>query len=303
LIHKAAQSRGFFIFSASVCALKWRDLRPKEKRMNEKVQRAEITTKPALYRLDGMEDVRVVSDITYRSKDSGMLTMDLYYPPDPMPAAGRPAVFLVVGYSDVAAEAKVGCKFKEMESLISWSRLIAASGMVAITYANREAEPDFHFLLQHVRQNGPALGIDAERIGLWATSGNSALALSALLKDSAHAVKCAAFLYPFLLDLDGTTVVAEASKVYKFVNSCAGKSVDDLSSAVPLLIVRAGQDEFPQLNETIDRFVAQVLLRNLPVTLVNHAGGPHAFDLLQKSEGTSATIRQVLEFLGSYLAL
>jgi hypothetical protein len=41
------------------------DLRPLEKMMNEKVQRAEITTKPALYRLAGMEDVRVVPDIVY----------------------------------------------------------------------------------------------------------------------------------------------------------------------------------------------------------------------------------------------
>jgi len=270
--------------------------------MNEKVQRAEITTKPALYRLAGMEEVRVVPDIVYRSNDSGMLTMDVYYPPNSLPAGARPAVILVVGYSDVAAEAKVGCKFKEMESLISWARLIAASGMAAITYANGEAEPDFHFLFQHVRQNGPALGIDAERIGLWATSGNSPLALSALLKNSELDVKCAAFLYPFLLDLDGTTVVAEASKVYKFVNRCAGKLIDDLSLSIPLLIARAGQDEFPHLNQTIDRFIARALLRNLPVTLLNHAGGPHAFDLLQESEATRATIRQVLEFLGSYLA-
>jgi hypothetical protein len=50
--------------------------------MNEKVQRAEITTKPALYRLAGMEEVRVVPDIVYRSNDSGTLTMDVYYPPD-----------------------------------------------------------------------------------------------------------------------------------------------------------------------------------------------------------------------------
>ena len=115
-------------------------------------------------------------------------------------------------------------------------------------------------------------------------------------------MKCAAFLYPFLLDLDGTTVVAEASKVYKFVNRCAGKLIDDLSLSIPLLIARAGQDEFPHLNQTIDRFIARALLRNLPVTLLNHAGGSHAFDLLQESEATRATIRQVLEFLGSYLA-
>jgi hypothetical protein len=129
--------------------------------MTEKVQRAEITANPALYGRARTEDVGVVPDIVNRSNGSGALTMDIYVPPDPMAAAERPTVILVIGYSDVAAEATVGCKFKEMESLISWARLIAASRMATITYANRDAEPDFRFLFHHIRQNRPALGIDA----------------------------------------------------------------------------------------------------------------------------------------------
>jgi hypothetical protein len=108
-------------------------------------------------------------------------------------------------------------------------------------------------------------------------------------------------LYPFLLDLDGTTIVADASKTFKFVNACAGKSINDLRLDVPLFLVRAGREEFPHLNETIDRFVAQALLRNVPITLVNNATGHHAFDLFDDCLATRVIVQQVLGFLQAHL--
>jgi hypothetical protein len=269
--------------------------------MTDKVQRAEITLKPAVYRIPGMDRVSVHRDVVYQTSESAALTMDVYYPPDLRVGSMLPAVIFVVGYSDVAAEAKVGCKFKEMESLISWSRLAAATGLIAITYANCEPARDLHALLQYLGQHAPELGIDGGRIGLWASSGNSPLALSALMGEAREGVKCAALLYPFLLDLDGGTVVGAASATYKFVNPCVGKSIDDLPPEVPLLIARAGREEFPHLNETIDRFVIRALERNLPLTLVNQASGPHAFDLFQDSDASRSAIRQVLEFVCCHL--
>lgn len=96
--------------------------------------------------------------------------------------------------------------------------------------------------------------------------------------------------------------VAEAAKQFGFVNPCAGKSVDDLLQDVPLFIVRAGQDQFPHLNEMIDRFVARALARNLPVTVVNHAAAPHAFDLMHDSETSREIIRQMLAFMRFHLS-
>src|SRR4029077_11318898 len=49
-----------------------------------------------------------------------------------------PAVVFVLGYSDLGARAIFGCRFKEMESFISWGRLAAASGLVGITYSTGE---------------------------------------------------------------------------------------------------------------------------------------------------------------------
>jgi hypothetical protein len=70
---------------------------------------------------------------------------------------------------------------------------------------------------------------------------------------------------------------------------------------VPLLIVRAGLDEMPYLNPMLDRFVGAALGANLPIALVNHSTGSHAFDLSDRSETTRETIRQTLAFIRFHL--
>ena len=95
---------------------------------------------------------------------------------------------------------------------------------------------------------------------------------------------------------------AEAQKQWGFANPAAGKSVDDIPRDLPLLIVRAGGDEFPGLNAAIDRFAAGALARNLPITIVNHATGPHSFDLFDDSATSRVIIRQILAFLQFHLA-
>jgi hypothetical protein len=104
-----------------------------------------------------------------------------------------------------------------------------------------------------------------------------------------------------MLDLGGATGVADASAQFRFVNAAAGKSVDDLPAKLPLFLARAGQEQFPRLNESIDAFVTKALTRNLRVTFVNHADGPHAFDLLHDSEATREIIRQMLRFMQFHL--
>jgi len=91
--------------------------------------------------------------------------------------------------------------------------------------------------------------------------------------------------------------VADAARTWKFVNATAGKSVADLRADVPLLVVRAGGDQFAGLNHALDRFVAGALARDLPLTVVNHAGAPHAFDLFDPSEASRLVIQQILWFL------
>jgi ribosomal-protein-alanine N-acetyltransferase len=271
--------------------------------MSEDSFRHAMTQKRVVLDLPGAAAVAVREGIEYRMDDSGALTMNVYEPPDSGRGARRPAVLLVTGYSDLGARAMLGCRFQEMESFICWARLAAASGMVAITHATgRDPAEDARALLRHVRSNAGALGIAETRIGLWACSGHVPNALSLLIEDGGSSLRCAAFCYGYMLDLGGSAGVAEAAAKFRFANPCAGKSIEDLPARTPLFLARAGRDETPGLNDSLDRFVAAALARDLPVTVANHADAPHAFDLMDDREATRGILRQVLAFLRFHLA-
>jgi hypothetical protein len=269
--------------------------------MSEEIPRDDITKRVVVYKIPGMDKVTIRRDAKYQVADDYALTMDLYYPCDSKSEARIPAVVFVLGYSDSGFQRIVGCKQKEMGSYISWGQLAAASGLVAITYTTREPTTDIRALLLHIRQNADRLGIDKDRIGVWACSGNVPMALAVLMQEDRDFLKCAVLCYGIMLDLEGATSVAEASKKWGFVNPSAGKTVDDLSRDIPLFIARAGLDENPHLNETLDRFMASALVCNLPMTFVNHPTAPHAFDVSNDSETSCEVIRQILAFMRFHL--
>lgn len=274
--------------------------------------RHEVTLRKLVYTMPGVDAVTVRRDVPYRTTESGALGMDVYYPPHAGSERTRPtsvppetqpaylpAVVFATGFSDAGGRKMLGCAMKEMESYIGWARLVAASGMVAIAYENRDPASDIHAVLRYVRDNTATLGVDAQRIGLMGFSGNGPVTLSALMDDGALA--CGALCCAFMLDLDGATGVADAQAQWRFVNPCAGMTVDDLPQDLPLFVARAGQDQFGGLNDAIDRFVAKALARNLPLTVVNHATGPHAFDTADDSETTREIIRSILGFFRLHL--
>ncbi len=254
---------------------------------------AEIAKKTVRYSVPGMDTV-FVRGAAYKTTDAGSLLMDIYYPSEPTPGDRLPVVVIALGYPD--PESKV----RRYGPLVSWAKLIAASGMAAVVYGTREPAEDIHSAIEHLRANAASLRIDGERIGLFAGSGNVATGLSALIRGDAKP-KCAALLYGYTMDLDGSTVVADMARQVGFVDACAGKSVDDLPADVPLLVIRAGLEQFPGLNEALDRVVARALARNLPLTLVNHATGVHGFDLEEDTEASRDAIRLVLSTFARYL--
>jgi hypothetical protein len=269
--------------------------------MSEETRRHEVTKKAVVYKMAGAEAVTIRRDVEYRRTDAGILTMDIYYPPEAKSGARTPAVLFVAGYPDPGMKRFLGCTLKEMESYVSWGRLAGASGLVAVTYENTEPVADCYAALRYLRQNAASLAIDEKRIGVWACSGNVPMALSVLMEDAPGNLKCAVLCYGLMLDLDGSTAVADAAKQWGFVNPSAGRPVDDLPRDMPLFIARAGQDENPNLNETIDRFLIKALAHNLPVTFANHAAAPHAFDIRHDSETSREIIRQILAFMRFHL--
>lgn len=72
-------------------------------------------------------------------------------------------------------------------------------------------------------------------------------------------------------------------------------------SRVPLLLVRAGNDQIPTLLDSVDRFIAAALAADYPLTVVNKPGGAHGFDNSEPDERSREIIRQTLAFYGEHL--
>jgi hypothetical protein len=269
--------------------------------MNEVRPRHPIAQKRVLHDMPGTADVEVRRASRYSAADTDTHTLDIYYPPH-WTGASLPAVVLVSGLPDAGAMAFLGCRIKDMESFVSWGRLIAASGVIAVTHTTgTDPAADLSQVIEYLQASGNTHGIDASRLGLWACSSHVPNALGQLMRGSSS-LKCAALCYGFMLDLDGSTGVAEAQRTWRFANPAAGRPVSDLPADTPLCVVRCGRDATPHVNGSLDRFVQHALAANLPLTLVNHHVAPHAFDLDHDSDTTRWIVSGILTFLQTRLA-
>jgi len=249
---------------------------------------SDLFSKSVTLTVPGMDGVPVRSALPWGDG----LTLDLYLPPEPPPAP-IPVVVFVAGYPDP------GGMLRGAPPYTSWARLLAASGLAVVLADNRAPRADLATLLAHLRAAGPELGLAPDRIGLWAASGNVPVALAALARRPAG-VRCAALSYGYALDGDGAEEVATAAARFGFVT--AGEvTLDDLPGDVPLLITRAGADVTPGLNASLDRFVVGAFARDLPVTVVNVPGAPHAFDLVDDRPTARAAVDGIVVFLRGQL--
>lgn len=249
-------------------------------------------TRRICLQLDGMDAVIVRRDVECVATDAGPLTQDFYYPPE-RPAGGNwPAVIIVAGYPG---------PYKNLGWTVSMAQLVAVSGMVAVAYTDREPLSDLQAVFLHLQEHAPSLQVDASRVGVVAVSGNVPTALAALMQHASRPPACAVFGYGYMLDLDGSTEVADAAARWRFANPCEGKTVAELRQDVPLFIARAGRDEFPGVNASIDSFLRHALRANLPLTLVNYPEGAHAFDLFDDSPTSREIVLRSLRFLQHHL--
>lgn len=259
---------------------------------------SDFTERRVVLELPGMDRVRVRRGVEFAQRDPGALTMDVYSP-SATDEPGLPAVIFVSGYPDPGFRRAVGCSFKDLGAYVSWAQLVAASGMVGITYENVEPLEDLSALLTWIQDHATELGVDPTKLATWACSGNGPVALSQLA-DPKLDFRCAVFCYPYLMDVDGHTAIAETAAQFGFVPAMAGKSVDSLQPT-PMLIVRAGCDEMPGLNELLNRFLGTALERNLPISVHNYPQGVHAFDLTDHAPGAKRAIHTVLQYLRNHL--
>lgn len=254
----------------------------------------DMTKRRIVLNLPEMEQVSVERDSAYAERDGALLGFDVYRPPG-TPSGPLPALLFVTGYADEGFKALTGCRMKEMGAYVSWGELVASAGIVGITYENRDPAEDAQAVLRYIVRHAAELGIDPARIGIWSSSGNVPNAIG-LLCGGGGSLACAALCYGYMLDLDGDTFVRDAASQYRFVLAPASASIEAMPP-LPLLVVRAGQDENPGLNASIDRFVAAALQRNLDLTLLDYPEAAHAFDIVDDSDASRAMIRKILAWI------
>jgi acetyl esterase/lipase len=243
------------------------------------------------FELDGMESAVVQRDQRWPGSH---LVFDVYSPPE---RALRPVVLFVHG--DAPPERLQN--MKEHPQYTSWGRLVAASGLVAVTFNRRsteggsrateaEAGAEVRTMLEGLRDRGDAYGIDGERLGVWVCSAGPPTVVPMLLRERPSCVHCLVVYYGLLDVPDAPRYSAVATL----------EDAAEVHATLPMLIVRAGQDR-PHFLASIDRFIAVALSRNVPFELINHAEGEHAFEGRTDTPRTREAIARTLDFLRWHL--
>jgi len=244
----------------------------------------EIIRRRVLYTMPAMEPAQVREGLPYKSADGASLSFDLYAPAGA--SRPRPAVILIHGGPVPVSGARRWGMF------VSYGEMLAALGLVGIVFDHRfvapdrlpEAAADTADLVRYVREHAASLGVDKERLALWAFSGGGPL-LAATVRQRPSWCKLIVGYYA-LMEFGGIANADEYSVV-----AALG---DDGATAPPMLLVRAGLDN-PALNATIDRLVAAAIPAGATVDLLTHPTGHHAFDILDPGERSRQIIRRTLD--------
>ncbi len=220
-----------------------------------------------VYRLPGMDDVRVREGIEYARTDSGPLAFDLYLPKSPA-ATPPPVVLFVNGVDDPP-----GMPMRRWGGYRDWGRLCAVRGLAAIVHDTRRGHvrEDPAALLAWLRREGAGIGVDGSNVIVWCSSANTGAGW-AMIQDPANEHVRAGVVYYGAPD---TTL---------------------RRPTLPVLLVRAGLDA-PVFNIAIDAMTARALRVNAPVTTINFANGRHAFDIFDDDDLSRATVAATLEWM------
>lgn len=260
--------------------------------INEDVERTSLFNINTLaYELPGMDEVKVLN-LTYAYHEDQPLTMDIYYPPESGDQTEIPVVIFGMGYR-MSMEPLRNAHF-----YTSWGKLVAAAGMVAIAYDTEQPDQDLEILMDFIQDNASALGIDPDQIGLLSTSANTATVMSYVMQESRDNLRFSIYYYGLALTPDRKFTELLAEDCAR--RGCLVAELPDVSYVdpeLPLLVVKAGQDHLPNLNEAMDHFVAYAQEAGAPVVFVVYEEGLHGFDTQQKSAESAEIIAQTLQFM------
>jgi dienelactone hydrolase len=236
--------------------------------------------------IPGMHRAKVNRNIAYRQ--SPRLRMDVYRP---RAAKGRlPAVLL-------GGPPAFG---KDSPQKIGWAQLISKSGMAAVPFDIRDdhsqgdpASPshDVAVAIAFVRAHAARLGIDPSRLcTLGFSFGTAPWHLWATMHDPQPWLRCNVVYYG-PLDLPGLSEFSALTYLLRY-----GVRIP------PMLVVKAGRDDNPGINESIDRFAASARDLHADVRVVTNPDAAHGFDLGRRTARSKAILAETLRYLRARLA-
>lgn len=284
------------VIAAAASVAAQNNLPPEVREMARKVMM------PVVYRVPGMDRVKVIQNLKYTKTDDPNILMDVYLPPDLGAAEKRPAVIFIHG------GAKTEYTPKDWGIYTTWGRLIAASGFVGVTFTHRleyptaslkNAAQDVTAAINYLRANADKYNVDKDRICLIAFSAGGPMLSLAMHGDMLY-VRCLVGFYAFM-DIQQSdyrkTETPETVKAFSPITYLQ----KDPSKIPPMFIGRAGRDEVPTMDDSIDRFVNEALAKNIALTLMNHPQGVHGFDNQNDDERSPEIIRSAIAFMQIHL--
>jgi acetyl esterase/lipase len=264
----------------------------------------EIAPKRIVYSVRRMASVKVRKNLVYKRVAGEELLMDVYSGGNSGKRLSRPAVIFIHGGR---IPKNLRTTPKDWGAYVSFGQLVAASGFVAVTFNHRfyewgslpDSQSDVMDLISYLRNHAASLGIDKNRITLWAVSAGG-IFLSQPLRDHPPYLRSVVAYYAEL-DLQNQRQSAPASVSDEMLRDFS--PVYHLNQAgskmPPMFIARAGLDD-AELNAGLDRFVQVALSKNATVQLVNHPQGHHGFDVEDDNARSREIIKLTLEFIKTH---
>lgn len=237
--------------------------------------------------IPGMDRAKVERNVVYRH--SPRLKMDVYRPRTARGAL--PAVLL-------GGPPAFG---KDSGQKIGWAQLISASGMAAVTFDIRDdhsqgapANPshDVAAAIAYVRGHAARLGIDPSRLcTLGFSVGTAPWHLWATMRDPRPWLRCNVVYYG-QLDFEDPDLAQYSALTYLR---------RDGPRIPPMLVVKAGRDEYEGINDSIDRFVQTAENVHADVRLLTNPTARHAFDIARPTKASRAIVKETLRYLQARL--
>lgn len=232
--------------------------------------------------------------------DGTPIEIDLAFP---QPASGKPVPVVLLLHGGLPDEATI--RPKAWQVFRDWGTSLAASGVAAVMFDHSLGVPrrrldqalgETDAVLAWLAKEGPARGLDTQRLGAFVFSAGG-LFVPELLGDSRPLrIDRVAMFYPSTGVVPGspTAAVTDAALAARMNLSAAAKRL--ASQRTQLLILRGGGDALPGLLKLLDETTADLLAADVAFELINVPGAPHNFDAAADSDAVRAAIDRALAF-------